>query len=106
MLDGLSPCFDMLERSCISTTSSAPACRLCLDPIPRATFADAWTFDIKTNPWTNPLHPLTVVCNVLWLVFFGWAIVVLFWAAALVQLLTIIAAPTALQMFNLSLFAL
>ena len=38
--------------------------------------------------------------------YFGWAIVVLFWAAALVQLLTIVGAPTALQMFNLSLFAL
>ena len=106
MLDNLLPCFDMLENTCAGSTSAAPAYRLCLDPIPRETFADVWTFDIKTNPWTNPLHPLTVVCNVLWLVFFGWAIVVLFWAAALVQLLTIVGAPTALQMFNLSLFAL
>jgi uncharacterized membrane protein YccF (DUF307 family) len=80
---------------------------LCLDPIPREVYAHQWSpTDLKSKPWNNPVHPLTIAANIVWLVFFGWAIVLLFWASALIQALTIIGIGTAIQMFELSLFAL
>ena len=80
--------------------------RFCLDPIPRETYSDVWTFDYHTSPWSNPIHPFTCIANVIWLVFFGWEIVLLFWAVAIIQALTVIGIGSALQMFELSLFAL
>ena len=87
-------------------SNTACICSFCLDPIPRETYAEHWAFDTKTSPWTNPLHPLTCVANVIWLIFFGWEIVLLFWLTAIIQALTVIGIGTALQMFELSLFAL
>ena len=52
------------------------------------------------------MHPLTCIANVIWLIFFGWEIVLLFWLTAIVQALTVVGIGTALQMFELSLFAL
>ena len=80
--------------------------RFCLDPIPRETYAEIWTLDLQTSPWSNPIHPFTCIVNVIWLVLFGWETVLLFWATAIIQALTVVGIGTALQMFELSLFAL
>lgn len=78
----------------------------CLDPIPRETYSEIWTFDYHTSPWSNPIHPFTCIANVIWLVFFGWEIVLLFWVVAIIQALTVVGIGTAIQMFQLSMFAL
>jgi uncharacterized membrane protein YccF (DUF307 family) len=58
------------------------------------------------NPLRNPKSPLTIAANVIWAIFFGIPISVLLLFMCLIQALTIIGIPSALQFPKLAIFAL
>jgi uncharacterized membrane protein YccF (DUF307 family) len=58
------------------------------------------------NPLSNPKSPLTVAANVIWAVLFGVPIAVMLLGMCLVQALTIIGIPSALNFPKMALFAL
>lgn len=77
-----------------------------LDPVTKEPYHEQLTADVHTSPWRNPAHPLSMVANVVWLIFFGWALALLHLAAALIQALTIIGIGTAITNVKLAAFAL
>jgi uncharacterized membrane protein YccF (DUF307 family) len=58
------------------------------------------------NPLRNPKSPLTIAANIVWAVFFGIPLSVLLLFVCVIQALTIIGIPSALQFPKLALFAL
>jgi uncharacterized membrane protein YccF (DUF307 family) len=58
------------------------------------------------NPLHNPKSPLTIAANVIWAIFFGIPISVMLLFMCLIQALTIIGIPSALQFPKLALFVL
>jgi uncharacterized membrane protein YccF (DUF307 family) len=58
------------------------------------------------NPLRNPKSPLTIAANVIWAIFFGIPISVLLLFMCIIQALTIIGIPSALQFPKLAVFAL
>eukprot|EP00026_Physarum_polycephalum_P017822 Phypoly_transcript_19171.p1 GENE.Phypoly_transcript_19171~~Phypoly_transcript_19171.p1 ORF type:complete len:168 (+),score=27.01 Phypoly_transcript_19171:146-649(+) len=56
--------------------------------------------------WNKASHPLTIVVNVIWLVFAGWFIALAHLATAVIQALTIIGIGNAIQNVRLAKFAL
>jgi uncharacterized membrane protein YccF (DUF307 family) len=58
------------------------------------------------NPLRNPKSPLTIAANIIWAIFFGIPISVLLLFMCIIQALTIIGIPSALQFPKLAIFAL
>eukprot|EP01111_Echinosteliopsis_oligospora_P005458 TRINITY_DN187_c0_g1_i1.p2 TRINITY_DN187_c0_g1~~TRINITY_DN187_c0_g1_i1.p2 ORF type:complete len:221 (-),score=33.01 TRINITY_DN187_c0_g1_i1:849-1427(-) len=59
----------------------------------------------KPRPWELPNHPYTLIGNLIWAFFIGWAIAIMHVVFGILQALTIIGIGNAGQSFLLSLFA-
>ncbi|PSC70697.1 serine threonine-kinase 4-like isoform X1 [Micractinium conductrix] len=69
-------------------------------------YSEHIVLSLEAPAWGNPAHPWTIAANVVWCTLFGWHLALIHLAAALVQVLTIVGAPTALTDLQLAAFAL
>lgn len=78
--------------------------------VPQALKLAFYAFDPTAHEAvTDPVKskkPLTIAANVVWVIFFGWAIFLGFLFAAIIQALTVVGLPTALTFSKLGMFAL